>query len=271
MLSFLDCAAILGVVVCLFGAWSLTCLLLNIAHARSTALPYVVLPCALLGAPWLLCQPVALPILEAFPTRWTKGWLPLLLFSEGWHHGYQPFEDIGADTFLAVSPGGIILYTCDADVSTQLFRDGSFGKPAGLMKILNVFGPTMTGTDGPEARLYRRITAPFFNEATLRNVFRQSVQGGKELLLVLAQTTVDDKLRTLTARLSLNLLNRVSLEHQSQSELGKALRFEDQVPLGHTMSYSQAMHALLDNFQTVYVAPRWFLRTYVSVANFHRG
>ena len=65
------------------------------------------------------------------------------------------------------------------------------------MRTLNIFGPTITGSDGPEARLYRRITGPFFNETTLQNVFAQSVHGGRELLSVLTQASVDGQLRTL--------------------------------------------------------------------------
>ena len=49
-------------------------------------------------------------------------------------------------------------------------RENMVDKPQELIKQLNFFGPTITGTDGEEARLYRKITTPFFNEKTLQNV-----------------------------------------------------------------------------------------------------
>jgi len=257
----------------IWSTWCLATLITNLSRARATALTYVILPCSLLGAPWLLSQSLLLPILRALPHSWTANWLPLLIFNDGWHNGYEPFKHVGADTFLAVSPGGIILYTCDADVSSQLFRDSRFGKPAHLMQVLNIFGPTITGTDGAESRLYRRITAPFFNEATLRQVFEHSVQGGQELRLVLNQRSAHRRLRTLTARLSLHLLNRVCNQNQTNEDLVQALRFEEQLPGTHRMSYSDAVHTLLDHYQTVFLFPpgllskRFILKCVLTLAH----
>ncbi|KAJ6007871.1 hypothetical protein N7540_011847 [Penicillium herquei] len=146
------------------------------------------------------------------------------------------------------------------DVSSQLFRDSRFGKPAHLMQILNIFGPTITGTDGAESRLYRRITAPFFNEATLRQVFEHSVQGGQELRQVLSADTAHRRLRELTARLSLHLVNRVCNENQTSEDLVRALRFDDQLQGTHHMSYIDAVHTLLDNYETVFLFPPQLLK-----------
>lgn len=125
------------------------------------------------------------PIAKLTPKRFTENWLPLLLFHDFWHNGYAPFERARTDTFLAVSPGGLVLYTCDPEVTTHLFRDGRFGKPAELISILNIYGPTMTGTDGPKSRLYRKITGPFFSKKTLRRVFLQSVSGARLFAIAL--------------------------------------------------------------------------------------
>lgn len=162
--KILIAAAVLAVA---WTAWCLTSLMANMSRARATALPYLVVPCYILGAPWLLTQSLLLPFLSALPEQWTRKWLPLLVFNDGWHNGYEPFEQVGSDTFLTVASGGIILYTCDADVSSQLFRNSQLGKPAHLMSLLEIFGPTITSTDGAESRLYRRITAPFFSEGTM--------------------------------------------------------------------------------------------------------
>lgn len=244
------------------GLWSLASLARNIRLARATGLPFEVLPCSLLSAKWQLAQLVVVPVAKLLPKRLTQGWLPLLLFDDFWHNGYEPFERVQADTFLAVSPEGLILYTCDPDVTTQLFRDGGFGKPAELMSILNIYGPTITGTDGAESRLYRKITSPFFSEHTLRRVFTRSVSGAGFLLPAL--TTIPNahcQLRTLSARLSLNILSQVCLGNQTDADLVKALAFEDDAILGEgRVSYSEALHGVVENWTAISLMPHWLLR-----------
>lgn len=254
------CIEILFVGFLSLGLWSLIGLVHHVNLAKATSLPFVILPYSLLGAPWQLAQFIVVPVAKLVPQRLTQAWLPLLLFNEFWHSGYEPFERVKADTFLAVSPGGLILYTCDPDVNTQLFRDGSFGKPAQLMSILNIYGPTITGTDGPESRLYRKITGPFFSENTLRRVFVQSVSGAKILLAALTRPDAHRQLRTLSARVSLNTLSQICFSNQTDSDLVKALAFEDNIPDKRTLSYSEALHGLMDNWSTIFLVPHWLLR-----------
>jgi hypothetical protein len=243
-----------------WAAWCLASLRANLSRARATGLPYVILPCSVLGAPWLLTQPVLLPLLAALPESWTAKWLPLLLFNDGWHNGYEPFQRAGGDTFLAVSPGGVILYTCHAEASSQLFRDTRLGKPAHLMSLLNIFGPTITSTDGAESRLYRRITAPFFSEATMRDVFVGTVQGGGQLAQVLRQPAAHHHLRDLAAKLSLHILNRFCNQAETLEDLAMALRGEDKPQGTHRMTYAEAVFTLLENYMTIFLIPSKLLR-----------
>ncbi|KAI1170442.1 cytochrome P450 [Nemania sp. FL0916] len=254
------CLQILCIGFLSLGVWSLVGLIRNVRLAQSTRLPFVILPFLLLGAPWQLAQFIIVPIAKSLPERLTQNWLPLLLFHEFWHSGYELFERLKTDTFLTVSPGGLILHTCDPDVNVQLFRDGQFGKPAELMSILNIFGPTITGTDGPESRLYRRITGPFFSESTFRRVFVQSTSGAKLLLVALLRPDAYQQLRTLSARLSLNTLSQMVFSYQTNFDLVQALAFEDNIPDGKTLSYSQALHGLVETMGTIFLMPRWMLR-----------
>ncbi|XDG04703.1 hypothetical protein ABKA04_004318 [Annulohypoxylon sp. FPYF3050] len=242
------------------GFWSVISLVKHVRLARATRLPFVVLPFSLLGAPWQLAQFIVVPVVKSLPERLTRDWLTLLLFNEFWHSGYEPFERLKADTFLAVSPGGLILHTCDPDVNIQLFRDGDFGKPAEFMRILNIYGPTITGTDGPESRLYRKIAGPFFSEDTLRRVFVQSVSGARIFLDALMRPGAHRQLRTLSAKLSLNTLSQVIFSYQTDSDLVQALAFQDKIPDGKTLSYSQALHGLVESLSAIFLAPHWMLR-----------
>lgn len=48
----------------------------NIASAQATGLRYVIVPFYITSVPWLLLQPILLPLLDRLPERLTKGWLP---------------------------------------------------------------------------------------------------------------------------------------------------------------------------------------------------
>ncbi len=171
----------------------------------------------------------------------------------GWHDGYEPFRQMGADTYIAVSPTRNILFTCDPEAVNQFLRSNTIGKPAGLMGILNVFGPTMTGTDNEESRQYRKIASPFFNEKTIQNVWTKSLEGGQAALEVLIgsrdHTCVKD-LRSTLARLSLHLIRSICFE--SDEDIMDELQGRPHVPSGHTLSYSQAMHTMLEHFTTIF-------------------
>ncbi|GAW24954.1 hypothetical protein ANO14919_145510 [Xylariales sp. No.14919] len=254
------CLWILCTGILSLASWSVISLIHHVRLAQTTCLPFVILPCSLLGAPWQMAQFIVVPVLKSLPARLTRNWLPFLLFNEFWHNGYEPFERLGADTFLTASPGGLILYTCDADVNVQLFRDGNFGKPVELMSILNIYGPTITGTDGPESRLYRKIAGPFFSESTLRRVFAQSAGGAKILIAALMRSDAHLQLQTLSARLSLNTLCQIAFNYQTDSDLVRGLAFQDSIPDGKTLSYSQALHGLLKRMGVIFVVPHWMLR-----------
>lgn len=186
----------------------------------------------------------------------------MLAFSRGWHYGYEPFRKMGTDTFMVVSPTGNVLHTCDPNVITQLFRGNKFGKPTELLKMLNIFGPTLTGTDGDEARQYRKITAPFFNEETLHQVWINSVSNIETTITLFGKSKIVNHfrgLRPLLAWMALRILNTVCFEGKREL-LAKSV-FSDEVLPGHALSYSEAMHSVLDHFGTISYTPFFVLST----------
>ena len=160
----------------------------------------------------------------------------------------MPFKNIGSDTFILVSPGQNTLITCDPTFTHHIFRDTSFGKPIELISLLNIFGPTITGTDGPETRVYRKITSPFFNEETNKRVWKESVAGAGSLMQVINKHGQD--LRQVLARLTLHLLNVVCYERPQQ--FSDVLHYREDVPAGHELGYSQAMAAFLEYCPIIY-------------------
>lgn len=247
----------------------------NIEEAKSSGLKFVVLPFFIFSTPWAITQAVFLPLLDRLPESWTESWLPyiihrlfhecllaeftlnrLLTFTRGWHYGYEPFGKIGTDTSVVVSPTRNVLYTCDPNVITQLFRGNTFGKPTELLKMLNIFGPTLTGTNGDEARQYRKITAPFFNEQTLHQVWINSVNSIETTLKLLVKSQTVDHfrgLRPILAWMTLRILNVVGFEGKRNFLAGSG--FSDEVLPDHALSYSRAMHSVLDHFGTIHFNP----------------
>ncbi len=152
---------------------------------------------------------------------------------------------------MLVSPGGNILMTCNPTAAHQILRDESYGKPAELLSLLNIFGPTITGTDGWEARLYRKITSPFFHKDTINRVWTKSVAAASDLMQVANEHSRD--LRPSLARLSLHIVNEVCFE--STQDCLEVLRAREHVPPRHQLSYSHAMADMLDHFPMVFLTP----------------
>ena len=184
----------------------------------------------------------------------------MFVFTRGWHHGYEPFKSLGVDTFIIVSPGGNTLCTCDPELNSQVFRGSEFGKPVELLKVLNIFGPTMTGTEGEETRLYRKITAPFFGDRTMQKVWHKSIQGSAALLKVLtsyrSRNYIED-LRSVTARMTLHLLCQICLEQEA--DCLQELQLVGQIPSNHSLTYGQALQIVLEHMPILSAFPHYVL------------
>lgn len=203
-----------------------------------------------------------------------------LEFTRGWHNSSRPFSLMRSSTFLAISPSTVILYTYDPDVSAHFLRGPAFGKPHELLGILNIYGPTMTGTDGAETRLYRRTTAPFFNDRTMRRVWRVASRGAQVLTGVLGEDAEGEekakiggngkdakyfmeRMRAVVARLTLHVVATVCFQREDQKwgavSLREALRGEDTFPKERQLSFSKAMHGVLEWFGVIFLTPRVLL------------
>jgi hypothetical protein len=57
-----------------------------------------------------------------------------------WHLGYEPFEKLGSDIFMTVSPGGTAVFTCSPEIIARVGRrHREFLKPTRLYKIVDVY------------------------------------------------------------------------------------------------------------------------------------
>jgi hypothetical protein len=68
-------------------------------------------------------------------------------------HGRTPFTLMDAPTFLVISPSSITLYTYEYAAAAYFLKNPICGNQHEPLGILNIFGPTMTGTHGSQTRL----------------------------------------------------------------------------------------------------------------------
>ncbi|WAO97076.1 Hypothetical protein NCS54_01478200 [Fusarium falciforme] len=86
------------------------------------------------------------------------------------------------DNFLVVSPGAIILYTSDPRVISYICtRPEQFPKPLAQYAILNICGPNVITTEGPEWRIHRKVLSPSFNKKNSSMVFKEAVYQAKDI------------------------------------------------------------------------------------------
>ena len=170
-----------------------------------------------------------------------------------WHLGYEPFRNVGTDTFIAVSPGGNVLFTCDSDVSTHFLRGSVYGKPTKILRMLDIFGPTLTASENSDAKVSRKITSPFFNSQTYSQVWIRSVKCSERLCEMHSRGVLED-VRSTIARATLHVLNAVCFEKDDEN-LDRELQNEESVADGHELSYANAMLTLLEKFRIIFLTP----------------
>ncbi|TGO50596.1 hypothetical protein BCON_0180g00220 [Botryotinia convoluta] len=218
---------------------------------------------------WLATQTLILPLLRQLTESMTSSWLPLLIFDHVWHAGYEPFARMGCDTFLAVSPSRIVMWTCDSDAIDQLFeRRNDFEKPVEDMQMLNIHGPTVTGTNGAESRRYRRVTAGAFGSQTYHKVWKESIIATEKILSNL--NLKDDSGICLTSPLeetTLDIVSRVCFGRDDSLERGTNLESDDYQDLKtqkksqkHQLSYNEAFSTSASHMGSIYLVPRLLLK-----------
>lgn len=176
-------------------------------------------------------------------------------FGRVWHEGYGPFARQGSDTFMVVSAGGNILWTCDPDTILQFSkRNHDFVKPVEMMGMLNMYGPTITATEGEESRIYRKTATPSFNDRTHGSAWVESL--GLTSALLKRWDSMKAPITQLNedaARLTLQVISYVCFDRQM--EWAEATGRQDNPPKGHSMSYREAISSMLDNIPTLFMVP----------------
>lgn len=250
--------------------------IVNIRAARASGLKYVIVPVFVFSRWWMTLFALVYPLLEKLPKSWTQPWLTLLHPEWAWLHQYEPFREMGVDTFMTVSGRLNCVWTADPSVISQVStRRNDFPKPIHMYGLVELFGKNVVSTEGQEWRHHRKITAPPFGEKNNALVWDETIAQTQDMLETWfgkdgkGGFTVD-RIMDDTMRLSLHIISEAGfgrnmkwpenevaateVDEGDGSKIGNSGGGE-----GHTMSYTFALHHLLEMILAVLLLPGWLL------------
>ncbi|KAF2478120.1 cytochrome P450 monooxygenase-like protein [Lindgomyces ingoldianus] len=249
----------------------------NLAAAKSSGFPVVVMPWNVYSVFWLATYPLWLPLLQKLPVFCHGLWLQLLDPEWAYRVGYKPFEQVGSDILFAVSPSRIQAFVADAEVITQITtRRNDFPKPLKMYRRLDIYGKNVVSTEGPAWRMHRKLTAPSFGDKNNELVFLESLHHAQSLLRLWTgpngsgNKTVNDP-ATDTMRFALYVISRAGFDvrvvwpHEEKEQRARSdsvvdpLLVGSKIPPGHKMNYREALSVLLENIMWTQMGPPEYL------------
>lgn len=253
----------------------------NLAAAKKSGIPYVIVPFYQNNRLYQLSQIFLVPLVRKLPNSWTEPWFDLTLDDWLWCRRYEPFKRLGTDTFLTVSPERNELFTADADVISQITtRRTDFPKPLEVYGSLRIYGDNVVTSEGQQWKHHRKITSPPFSEKNNHLVWSETLEqcqsmangwfdgntgkAGSKTIYTVAEDAM---------RLSLYVISRAGFGVHLQwpgTEEGHAnghvkSNEEDDasssdIPQGHTMGYTDALGSLLHNLLWVLILSPFILK-----------
>ena len=126
------------------------------------------------------------------------------------------------------------------------------------MGMLNMYGPTVTASEGEESRLYRKTASPSFNDRTHALVWTETIHQVSSMVQMWEdrQGRIPD-LRPNLAKMSLHVISSVCFDRKLQW-------FDDanEVPAkGRRLSYKKAISSMIENTGILFITPWPFLST----------
>jgi hypothetical protein len=252
----------------------LAALLLNIALplarnfriAKASAIPYVIVPYyANNSLTAIFMSHTLLKFTDKIaPDLSVTSWRHLVTSKWPWKLRHAPFTRLHTDTFLTVAPRGIIMNTADANVIAQIFARGDdFPKATHLYRHVDIYGKNVVSSGGATWRRHRAVTSPAFTEKNNQLVWKETLGVTQA---VLESWTAGGQDAGPTIRSVANDTMRLSLEIIGRAGLGQKLgwpkateNLQNELPAGHTMSFTTAVQFLLRNMLYIIALPMWFL------------
>ena len=267
-----------GLVILYVFNWYL-CYVRNLKLAKASGIPYVVVPVFLYNRFWLFTHPLWLKIARRVLPPAYLTWIDFCNPNWPWEYKYEPFKRLGTDTFLTASPAGLSLWTADPSVISQITtRRNDFPKPTQIYASLDAYGKNVVSTEGAEWRHHRKSTSPPFTEKNNQLVWAETLDQTQAMVASWVgedgkgNKTID-RIMDDTMRLSLHVISRAGFGRKMEwptSEAAETTTNGDinhskikneskDIDAGHTMSYTYALHCLLDNIILIMLMPKSLL------------
>lgn len=187
-----------------------------------------------------------------------------------------PWDRLG-DTFLLVSFGRTVLFTCDAQAIHQVTsRREAFPKQTSNYKILALFGSNMLCTEGAEWKLHRKGVSASFNEKNAAHIFVESIKQTQGMIDYWLPATGDDgrsgTIETLehdTMTLALNIIAHVGFglrllwpgQKMPQDTDARSKKYgSHEPPAGHSMTFAQSLATVLERILMLLILPVGLLK-----------
>ena len=249
----------------------------NIRTAKASGIPYVLVP--YYGYNRLTAMFMARTVLRLTDQFWPElqksptSWRNLVTTHWPWKLRYAPFAALGTDTFLTVAPGGIILHTADATVTSQITSRGDdFPKAIHLYHHVDIFGKNVVSSGGATWRRHRAVTNPAFTDKNNQLVWRETLDITQAVLGIWTEVGADGKPKTIktlgddSMRLSLEVIGRAGLGQKLEWPKVSENRADANniPPSGHEMTFTNAVRLVLGNMIIIMALPIWFLSRSIS-------
>lgn len=150
--------------------------------------------------------------------------------------------------------------TCDVHIVKQILgKAHNFHAPVEVLGLYNIYGPTLAASEGEQWRLYRKISTPFFNSKTHGMVWKESLEKAERVSTQWARgdTLVSDVKGEVMSKLNLRVIAKIFYNQELEYDQNDTMK--DVAPCGHSLTFSEAINAVLSNLATIFGLSRWLL------------
>jgi cytochrome P450 len=250
---------------------TLTGLRRNVAAAKASGIPYRVVALGHTVIVWLMIgEPVVRFLETILPASWQGQWLADIHPMQTWVRRYRPYEELGSDMMILVSPQWNWLAVADAEAIAQIVqRRNDFVKPTHFYAGLDLFGKNVITTEGQFWRHHRRIVAPPFNEQNNHLVWEESLHQAQNLMQGWTGKDGNDDAPVSTLvhdamRLSLYVISKAgfgrSMKWPGVEEDVRATPEPGEKAESRSMTYTRTLDTLIRNIFLVIALPISLLR-----------
>jgi hypothetical protein len=260
----------------------------NLRAAQRSGIPYIIAPWESFDRKFLITEFLWYPVVSRLPSSLTQPWLSMTCADWSWRYRRTPFEVVGSDTVMIVNYKKNMVYTCDAEVISQITtRRNDFPKPIEIYGIMDMYGKNVVTVEGAEWRRHRKVTGAQFNEKSNALVWKESLFQAQEMVrcwyqgIAAGERVVDetkkhnrDKPSTIyelgrdTMKLSLGVISRAGFGVRclwpaagasADDAVPEGSMSSTIIPPGHAMSYVESLETLLHYVIAVLMLPLWLL------------